>query len=397
MVITLVSANSYAIDPGSVKAGIFEITSQLSLDTKFDDNIFKSPDEEEDDVIFLINPNIEAVAKDRNNEYTIKLDLVEGIYNDNDSGPNNQGDDDFTDWQVDADAHVEINSRNMIDLYGGFHSLHEDRGSGFSEGALVFTIEEPDEYEETLAGGAYTFGGEQSKGRLKLAGDYLDKDYTNHEPDTDTRDRENTSGTGTFFWNIAPKTDILAEVRYLEIEYQTQFTDGTPQLDSDETYYRVGISWEATGKTTGTVKLGVVDKDFDDNARDDFEDEFTWDADVYWQPREHHAFNFGAAQIAQETTGTGDFINTEEYTASWIWEFNQRTDFYTSLRYAKDEYEGTSREDDLIYAELGVTYDIRRWLGVRLSYTYDERDSDNEDADLDYEKNIFLIGIDLSL
>ena len=290
-VIAIMSTSTFAIDPGSVKAGAFQITPQLTLDTKFDDNIFKSSDGEEDDVIFLINPSIEAVAKERNNEYSVALDLVEGIYEDS-------GDDDFTDWTADGDAHVEFNARNIIDLYAGFHSLHEDRGSGFSEGTLVLSIDEPDEYEDIIAGGAYTFGSAESKGRLKLAADYLDKDYTNHEPDTDTRDRENTTGTGTFFWKIAPKTDILAEIRYMEVEYNTPFTDGTPQLDSDETYYLVGVTWEATGKTTGTIKLGTVDKDFDDDARDDFDGEFSWDADVLWVPQEHHAFNFGAARIA---------------------------------------------------------------------------------------------------
>jgi hypothetical protein len=330
--IALVSVNTLAIDPNSVRAGVFEITPTLSFDTKYDDNIFKSPDGEEDDYIYLINPNIEAVVQSRNNEYSLALDLVEGIYQDS-------GDDDFTDWQVDGNAHIEINSRNMIDAYAGFYSLHEDRGSGFSEGVLVLLIDEPDEYEDTVAGGAYTFGGADSKGRLKLAGDYLDKNYTNHKPDTDTRDRENTKGTGTFYWKIGPKTDILAEVTYEEVEYQTQFTDGTPQLDSDVTHYLLGVSWEATGKTTGFLKLGTMDKDFDDSARDDFDDEFSWDASVLWEPSDRHAFTFGSAQLANETTGTGDFINTKEFTADWQFSLQEKTSLNARIRYAEDEYE----------------------------------------------------------
>ena len=381
---------SYAIDPASVSAGPFEITPTLTLDTKFDDNIFNSPDDEFDDTIFLINPKIAIESESGPNTFGLDLELVEGIYDDSD-------DDDFTDWTVDADTHLELNSRNIIDLSAGFHSLHENRGTGFSEGEQALLIDEPDEYEETVFAGHYTFGGADSKGRLRLGGDYLDKDYTNNEPASDTRDRENTTYDGTFFWKIAPKTDILAEVKYTEIEYQTQFTDGTPQLDSDETRYLVGITWEATGKTTGTIKLGMLDKDFDDNGREDFEEEFTWDVDILWQPREQHVFSFSAAQVAQETTGTGDFINTEEYLAGWQWDISSKLDLFANVRYATDEYENADREDDLIYAGVGIDYEFRRWLGVSLSYYYDERDSDNPTNDLDYEKNVFLVGIDLSL
>ncbi|MEP5764901.1 MAG: outer membrane beta-barrel protein [Halieaceae bacterium] len=388
--LTLASGQSLAADPASVSAGPFEITPTLGLDAKYDDNIFNSSDDEEDDTIFLIHPNIEAVAKDRNNEYTLELDLVDGTYNDS-------GDDDYTDWSVAGDAHVEFNSKNMIDVSAGFYSLHEDRGTGFSEGQQALLIDEPDEYEDTVFAGHYTYGGADSKGRLKIGGDYLDKDYTNHEPESDTRDRENNTFDGTFYWKIAPKTDVLGEVSYTDVDYKTDFTDGTPQLDSDETRFLLGVTWEATGKTTGTIKLGVLNKDFDDSARDDFDNEFTWDADVTWRPREQHVFQFGAAQVVQETTGTGDFINTDEFTAAWLWDFNSRADVYASLRYATDDYENSRRDDDLYYAEVGAKYEFRRWLDVRVSYTYDKRDSNNQPDDLDYEKNIFLIGFDLSL
>ncbi len=388
--LVICAAHSYAVDPASISAGPFEITPTLGFDTKFDDNIFFSPDDEEDDTIYLINPNIKAVAKDGENEYVIEFDLVDGTFQDS-------GDDDFTDWKIDGDIHWELNRRNMIDIFAGFHDLHEYRGTGFSQGEVALLIDDPDEYEEVVYGGHYTFGGADSKGRIKLGGDYYDKDYTNNEPVSDVRDRENTSFDGTFYWKIAPKTDLLAEVRYTEIEYQTEFTDGTPQLDSDEIRYLVGVQWEATGKTTGTLKVGMVDKDFDDNGRDDFDNEFTWDVDVLWQPREQHIVNLGVAQLINETIGQGDFINTEEYVAGWLFSFSDRLDFFANARYANDEYEGTPREDDLIYGELGVEYEFRRWLGVRASYAYDERDSQDSGSDLDYERNVFLIGLDFSL
>jgi hypothetical protein len=66
-----------------------------------------------------------------------------------------------------------------------------------------------------------------------------------------------------------------------------------------------------------------------------------------------------------------------------------------STRFGQDDYEQSDRDDDLYYVEVGAEYEFRRWMGVRVSYVYDERDSNAND--LDYEKNVFLIGVDLTL
>ena len=46
---SLIALGAMAADPGNLKAGAFEVTPQLKLDTKFSDNIYNSPDDEEDD------------------------------------------------------------------------------------------------------------------------------------------------------------------------------------------------------------------------------------------------------------------------------------------------------------------------------------------------------------
>lgn len=382
------SMATYATDPAPIKAGVFELIPELTVDGKFDDNIFKSFTDERDDYIIEINPRLEAVVQSRNNSFSMAFDWKEGLYQDYD-------DDDYSDWMVDADVHLEANAKNMFDLYAGFHKLHEDRGSGFSQGELVFLINHPDVYEETIYGGAYTFGSEATKGRLKLAADVLEKEYTRYPTEQVSRDRENTGVTGTFYWGVSDKTDILLEAKYIDIDYDEASLDPNPTLDSEETYLLVGVEWEATGKTSGTVKLGVLNKDFDDGSREDYEDEFTWDIDIFFTPNDRHLISVGAAQLATEAVGTSNFINTEEYTAGWNFQVSDLTGIYANFRAANDKYEGSERDDDLLRFEAGVSRDVRRWFTIRASYVYDERDSNN--AQLDYEKNVFLIGLDFSL
>lgn len=380
---TLVSAT----DPAPLNAGPFELVPELTVDGKFDDNIFRSFTDEQDDFITVVNPKLGISAGDKNT-FDLDLEWLEGIYSDS-------SDDDYSDYLIDADVHLEANSRNMFDLYAGFHKLHEERGSGFSQGELVFLIDRPDTYEEEVAGAAYSYGSEESKGRVVLAYDYYDKEYVRFPSEQITRDRTNNTLTGTLYWGVSERTDILLEGQFVDIEYDKAALDTGPDLDSEETRVLLGVAWEATGKTTGTIKLGVLNKDFKDSAREDFEDEFTWDADIFYEANERHLFSLGAAQLAAEAVGTSNFINTEEYTASWNFQLNDLTAVYANARLANDKYEGSERDDDLALLEFGISRDIRRWLTVRASYSYDERDSN--DAQLDYERNVFLIGVDLSL
>ncbi len=382
------SAQAAATDPSSFSMGMFEVTPELTVDSRYNDNIFSSFEDEDDDFIIEVIPKISAVAEKGANSWSIDLSLTDATYEDSDP-------DEYTDWTVDTDVHLEANSRNAFDLFAGYHFLHENRGTGFSQGELVFLIDRPDTYEEVVYGGAYTFGGEDSKGRIKLGADVYEKEYDRFDNPNLTRDRDNTNLTGAFYWGLSDKTDFVFEGRYTDIDYDEAPLDTNPGLDSEEVAFLAGVEWEATGKTTGKVLVGVVDKDFDDNARDDWEWEFTWDAEVLYQANDFHLFTFGAANVVSEAVGTSDFINTDEYTASWNWDVNDITRVNAFFRYATDEYEGDVRDDDLILFEVGIERDIRRWFTVSASYTYDERDSNI--FTLDYERNVFLVGLDFSL
>lgn len=377
-------------DPASFTAGPLEITPELSLDTRYDDNIFRSFTDEDDDIIFEVRPKLTAISEWRENSFSFEAELIDATYEDSDP-------DEYTDWTVDSDLHLEANSRNAFDVYAGYHFLHEARGSGFSQadGQLFLLLDRPDTYEEVVYGAAYTFGGDDSKGRIRLAADVYDKEYDRFQLDNITRDRDNTTFKGTFYWAVSDRTDLVFEGRYTDVDYDEASQDPTPGLDSEETAALVGLEWEATGKTTGRILLGAVDKDFDDDARDDWEWEFTWDADVFFQANDFHLFSFGAANVVSEAVGTSDFINTDEYTATWDWEVNDLTRINASGRVAKDEYEGDVREDDLYLFTVGVERDVRRWFTIGLSYTYDERDSNV--STLDYERNVILLGLDFSL
>ncbi len=383
-----VSASAQATDPSSFSVGAFEVTPELEVETRYDDNIFRSFTDEFDDIILEVKPSLSAVMESGANSLSIDLGLADATYDD--SSP-----DEYTDWTVDADAHLEANSKNAFDVYAGYHFLHEARGQGFSQGQLFLLLDRPDTFEEVVYGAAYTYGGEDSKARINLAADVYDKEYERFDNPRLTRNRTNTGFTGTFYYGVSDKTDIVATTRYTEVEYDEAPLDANPSLDSEEVEFLLGVEWEATGKTTGSILLGLVNKDFDDNQREDWDNEFTWDATVIYQANDFHVFTFGASNDQLEAVGTSDFINSDAYTASWDWEVNDLTRVNAFIRASQDDFEGDVREDDTFIATIGIERDLRRWFTIGASYTYDERDSNI--FSLDYERNVFMVDLKFSL
>ena len=93
----------------------------------------------------------------------------------------------------------------------------------------------------------------------------------------------------------------MGEVRGTDIDYLLS----NPNSGREIRYY-AGVTWEATAATTGTVKLGRLERKFDGG-----QPKFTgpsWEAAVFWSPRTYSKFDLYTARFTTEASGLGDFI-----------------------------------------------------------------------------------------
>lgn len=290
---------------------------------------------------------------------------------------------------------MQMNLRNSLDFNAGVFRTRETRGTGFSQGGFLPTT--PDRYEETTYGVSYQFGTSESLGRLVLGANSYDKSYRNNRITTQFRDREDMNLSGAFFLNLSPRTDIFVEYVQSDIDYGTDplVVVGSPDsLDSDEDYIYVGVTWEATGATTGSFKVGQGDKEFDDTDRADA-DTSVWEANILWEPLSYSAVNFTASKNFDEATGVGDALEATRYSINWQhqWSDNMRSslNWYTS----DDEYTGSSRRDDIDALSIRLDYSVQRWFDIYVSFSQDERSSNF--GNFNYEQNVAAIGFQASL
>ncbi len=377
--------------PASIQAGPVAITPTAGAEIKYRDNIYLQENNTTDSWVYIARPAVNALVQDRNNLYQLGYKGEAGRYEVNRSNDRN----DYFDNTVFGDTHLEFSERVIAEGYVRWAALHEDRGTGLSEGLIGEFIPEPIEYDQSDVGGSLQLGADDGVGRLVLRAGYMDREYQNFKQFTRSRDLDETTLASTFYYPIAPNTDLLAEYQYKDIHYPTQFPD-QPPLDSMENDLMLGAQWEITPNVISTAKAGYVDKDFESSQRQDW-DGLGWSLELLMQPRERDTIIVRSARAPEETTLQGDFIKSQTLEAAWTHNWTDRID--TELRglLGEDTYEQSfdDRQDDIYTVSFLVGYEFRRWANVYVGYSYDEKDSNAEN--LSYTDNVFRIGVELSL
>ena len=353
------ATSALAIEPASVTSGPVAVIPQLSVQFGHNDNLFSDETGETDSLITIIKPSVQFVAEKENDAYRVTYALEDGTYQDS-------SDDDYTDHSLVGEAILELNSRNRLDLTATYLKEHEDRGSNDSA-----DLGSPDEYTDKMLSGTYRYGAEEAAGNVEVAASYL-----NHEFDkaaNASRDRDNALVGATFFYRVAPKTKALFEVRQENINYDLS----SSTLDSTERKYLAGATWDATAKTSGTIKIGYSEKDFDSATHED-QDGFSWEVGVRWSPRTHSTFDLNSSQEFEETSGAGDAIDTQTLSLAWTHGWNDRVSTNSMISRMNEDYVGNgagAREDNTNTVKLGVNYELQRWLSASLDYTLTDTES----------------------
>jgi len=379
------------VGPASIGAGPAAITPVVSFESKYRDNIYLQENNPTDSWIFVARPAVNAALQERENRYELDYKGEAGWYQENSSDDKN----DYFDNTFSGNAHMELSARWIVDAYASWAALHEERGTGLTEGLVGEFVDKNVKYDQSDVGGSLQWGSNSGGGRIVFNAGYMDRQYQNFEELTRTRDRDETTLGTTFFYPVAPKTDLLAEYEYKDIHYPNPFEDGPP-LDSDENSLMVGAQWEMTPNLKSTARVGYVDKNFDDSEREDW-DGVGWSVELWMQPRVQDTVVVRTSRRPEETTREGNFINRAEVSTAWTHNWSDRV--YTELGalYGQDEYEDSfdHRKDDIYNLSLRSGYQFRRWANIYVSYSWDDKDSNA--PNLSYTDNTYVLGVDFSL
>ena len=188
--------------------------------------------------------------------------------------------DNYTDASLVGNGDFSFSERSGLKLRAEDRRGHDPRGS-----TNITLSSEPDRYNQALLDGIFGYGAKGAAGRVELEAGGLRRSYVNNRAYTDVLDRRQTNFGAAFFWRVAPKTELLLEARRAGFKY-----DVSTLLDSTETKTYLGVKWEATALTAGTIRIGRLKKDFDSSAVADISSS-SWEIGVRWSPLSYSVFD----------------------------------------------------------------------------------------------------------
>lgn len=382
------AASAFAIEPQAIEVGIVDLIPEVDTSVAHTDNMFRDEEAPVSSSISLVAPRVTARVTDGLQLFTSTFELLRGDYSATDV-------DDYTDWRLAALADVEINVRNKLQFEAEYFNTHEVRGTGFSQGGVFTPV--PDRFNAKTLAAQYQFGADSARGRIVIDADRYEKEYTNNEATTRFRGRIDNGLSGTFHLGVLPRTDILFQYRVRDVDYVNDPIDGIDtedRLDSEERYGYVGVTWEATGKTSGTVKLGYGTKDFADPDRTDTSGP-SWEAALRWEPRTYSIVEISAGRAFGEPTGIGSGMDTQRYGLDWEHQWSGRIKSTLAISRNDDDYIDLPREDRIRDVSARIDYSVDTWLDVFAAAGRDERRSPL--PGFSYEQNVVRIGFAASL
>ncbi len=343
-----------------------------------DDNLFLSNANKKSSTLQTYNPGLRLDAKSQAVEFNMGLDSRIGRYSS--SKPDN-----YSDWTAFANADIVADSSLGFRLGLDHERGHDPRGStdrGFGT--------EADEFKRTGFNALVAFGANDGPGRIEVEAGTFRKRYQNNRAATLASDRDGDNLAARFFYRVAPKTFALFEAREDKMDYRLS----SSLQDSKERRYMVGVTWEATEATTGTAKVGRIQKNFNASSIPDFSGT-GWEVGIRWSPLTYSVFDFNTQKTFGESTGVGDFTLSKRYSASWTHDWTSRITSQAFISRSDDEFIRNVRDDSTDSLGFRLNYKLQRWLTVGGEYTYTDRSSNVQG--FNYKRNLYMLTLGATL
>ena len=363
-------------EPLGIRAGAFLIYPSLTAAGTYDDNIFATKNNTEDDFIFTLRPEVRAQSQWSRHSLAATGYGEFGFYADED-------DSNYQDFGTALDGRLDVTRDSAT-----FGRLSVDRRSEDRESADDFGNEDVTQFWDTEARVRHRhsfarFFVQPSAFARRLAfedaGDVSNAD----------RDRNIYGGGFRAGVTVSPAINVFGEVNADVVRYD----DAGDFNDSNGYDARAGVEVDISRLVIGEASLGYAYR-----QNDNFENEggLAGDVGITWNPTQLTSVDLTASAGFDETTVTFEGDRSSGNLAARVGvavnhELRRNIRLNANAGYDRDDFQGTSRVDDTFRLGAGVSYLLNRNLSLDASYRFDTRSSDADNEEFD--RNIFRVGV----
>lgn len=381
------AAGSDAYKPLGLRAGAFTLFPALSLAETYDDNIFATGSTRSDDFVTTLAPAIRARSDWSQHSLNFNAGAEVGRYA-------KSGGEDYEDFNVGADGRVDITRQTQLTAGLSFADEHEDRSSPNDVNGRT-----PTEYD--LINGNLGLTHKFNRVSVGLSGGASDYDYDDVGTsagttiNNDDRDRREYVASLRLGYDIQESYEAFVRGNWNNREYDSAVDDGGVNRDSDGHGVDAGIKIDLTGVTQAEFFGGWYTQNYSDATLKD-PDGTNFGARVYWTPTPLTSVRINVTRAVSETTTAGS-SSTVDTTGGVKVEHELRRNILLNagISYTDSDYQGGTRNDDLIDTGVGANYLLNRNFGVEAAYRY--RINDSNDTSQGWVRNQITIRLNAQL
>ena len=331
----------------------------------FNDNVFATATDPNYDWITTTTPGIKLLMPFRRHSFAAEYKAAINNYA-------NYTSENTTDQFASAMADFKFGGQLGWKLGDAYTQGHETAASAAS-GQI-------EEYDKNVASTAlsYVFAD-----RFKAEVAYSWTSWEFSLLDNQFRNRHEDLIATYLYYRFLPKTSAFIEYDFKNVIFE-QKADG---LDNQVNSPLLGLTWEITANTKGTVKAGYLHKAYEASGQSNID---TWSASADL----NHAFSdysslkvVGLRDVNEANIqGTSYFVTTGAF-AEYTHKLAYKLSAIARSSYGTDDYSnaaGTNpdRQDKTFLGGVGLKYQMRDWLDFTLNYNYLDRNSNIDASDL---------------
>ena len=381
-------------DAPGLRLGSFLLYPAAEAHAAYDDNIFASDNGKEDDAVFTLAPSLFLDSNWTQHAISIKVDSSSALYA-------SHGNESRTDWGVAGAGRLDLFESSNITTSIGYRNLTEGRQSTNS----LQNLAEPTEYDQFDASGAWNYSLNRISASLGGGFTRLNYDDTPRRgsttADLDFRDRDIARGVARLSYSFEGDDNAFVQgghsafVQAVVSDRDYRKLATTNPVKRDSFGYEIVAGWasEISNLVAGEVYVGYLDRDYDSSTFDDVSD-FTAGLDLEWYVTEIFTVRAKASRgVPDSTVDDVGGILRSAVALGFDWELMPNVLVHADVHYEKNNFKGSSRDDDWVGTGVGVKYLVNRYLHLDLEYGFDERASD--DSGFDFQRNRVSFGFRL--
>ena len=373
--------------PQGLPMGAFRVYPALYLGIAHDDNVYRTQTGTVDDTIYYLGGTLTAQSDWTRHQLNLTA-AVDGFRYDQRTLENH------TEWQVGADGRLDILRGSAFSGAATYATRFEPRSSPNETGFAA----EPTEFAATHLAGSLSH--RPNRFGVEAGGSYDNFDFKNTPliggGTLNNRDRDHSEVMvyARASYEFSPGYSTFLRGSYEERDFALNSDRSGLRRDSDGYAIDAGLEMAVTNLIQGNIFAGYIDHNYYAPLPD--VSGFNYGASLTWYPTQLLTVQLNASRRLVDTTLAGVSATDDRHFGAVIdYEFLRNVLVRGNVDYTSSDFPGSSREDELFAAGIGVRYFMNNYISAEARYDYSTRTSSVPGQGFD--DNLFRINLNLHL